>query len=711
MKKYIETLNENKNKRVVIYGIGRNTKYLLENYHAQNLVGLMDAEHEGDVLYGYPIFSAKEAEKKADIIIIVARRAAVRIIYKRIKPLEEKGITICNLLGLELSSTIEISREIEENPYWTRNLNELLKKIDSCEAVSFDIFDTLITRKVLKPSDIFKIVEEKLNRKGKNVNFAELRERAEKEACQKKESPTLDEIYLELRNALGISEEEAKLLQEKEIQTEFLYICPRKTIVQALHYAIEQKKQVYLISDMYLKQDELRKLLKKCGIEEEIKIFVSCELNQTKENGGLYEIYKSYIGDKRALHIGDNLCADVQKAEEAGIDTYYIKSGYEMLMASALSDVLANVTTLEERKILGCFVASTFNDPFCLSEAKGRLKLGTLFEFGYNIAAPIFMTFVSMMVEYAEKHADTEILFCARDGFLIKQLYEEVKRTERYKNLPEGIYFLTSRRAISVACVQSWEDIELILEKTTLNDCMGNLLENKFGIKPKDNDFERDIKIVGDEGRTQLKKYIRKYEEDILRKAELERQGYKKYLGGLSIQNKDCIVFDFVTTGTTVYYINKLFGKGEKLICFATANTPNCFTEHLKESVSLFENKYSNSSEWNFINSYMVGECILTSPKGQLISFDQDGKPIFRGENDSFANMSEVHRGISEYLKELLERENHLLDYRKCLRAADSIWGLLNKRYSDVSEVIKKSFRSENVYDGVAEQEIWEYVI
>ncbi len=711
LEKYKGLLSENPEKRVAIYGIGINTKYILENHQAENLVGLMDAEKEGQQVYGYPVLSMQEAEKKADLIIIVARRAAVRIIYNRIKDLEQKGIEICNLLDMNLRSEEEIPREVAENPYWNRSLKELLSLIDSCEAISFDIFDTLIMRRVFKPEDIFEIVEERMAGCGSIADFGKIRDQAEHLAYEEKTSPNLDDIYHKLRQLTGASAEEAAAYREAEIKAELDHICPRKAVVKALEYALERGKQVSLISDMYLNSREIRLLLERCGIPGDIEILVSCEYDETKEKGGLYAIYKEHIGQKKALHIGDNRLSDIQRAKEAGVTTYQVKSSYEMLMISACAGLLTEVKNLEERKLLGDFMAGTLNDPFSMGESKGRLKIDSLYDLGYHMAAPVLMCFMSMLAEYGNENPQTKILLCARDGYLIKSLYDEIRKFESYRRLPEGIYFLTSRRAITLASIINWGDIQQILDRTTLNDSFGNILENKFGVKPASEDADKDSKPAGEQGRNQLEAYIRGYETDILKQAEAERIGYLSYFKGLGIEEDDCAVFDFITTGTTVYYMDKLFGKGKKLICFATANAPNKFTEHLEEVVCLFDNEYSNISKWNFIKSHMLCECILTSPKGQLIAFDEKGQPCYSGENPDYEAMHEIHRGIQEHMTEVLRRQGNLPHYKDALKMADRIWGLLGSRFSQVSQDIKSSFNSENIYDGVKSQKIWENVM
>ena len=62
--------------------------------------------------------------------------------------------------------------------------NERIKKIiDKYEIISFDIFDTLIKRNVIDPVDIFKIVQERFNKKHINemiTDFFEKRVGTEK---------------------------------------------------------------------------------------------------------------------------------------------------------------------------------------------------------------------------------------------------------------------------------------------------------------------------------------------------------------------------------------------------------------------------------------------------------------------------------------------------------------------------------------------------
>ena len=65
-------------------------------------------------------------------------------------------------------------------------------------------------------------------------------------------------------------------------------------------------------------------------------------MGASKENGGLYDEYLRRTGadPSECLHIGDNRYADGEAAENKGISTCQIYSGYQMLEESAAQGLL-----------------------------------------------------------------------------------------------------------------------------------------------------------------------------------------------------------------------------------------------------------------------------------------------------------------------------------------------------------------------------------
>ena len=157
------------------------------------------------------------------------------------------------------------------------------------DVISFDIFDTLLTRDVPAPSDIFAIIGEKL---GKN-NFAEIRITAETKAkALKGGGYTLKDIYdfISIPGAI-----------ETEINTELEYCAPKREVIDILKFAQNLNKQILITSDMYLPEDVIRQMLAKVGINEPYKLYVSNECNMSKYSGSIYEYYKKFMLIKKSF--------------------------------------------------------------------------------------------------------------------------------------------------------------------------------------------------------------------------------------------------------------------------------------------------------------------------------------------------------------------------------------------------------------------------
>lgn len=197
--------------------------------------------------------------------------------------------------------------------------------IDKNEAISFDIFDTLIERTVLSPLDIFSIAGGTVLGEDGAERFLTDRKQAERIARKDAQNGevTLDEIYACLPTAYGDMKETLKLA---EIQTEF-DCCKRKIgMTDVYQYAITSGKDVYLISDMYLPQKTIEEMLSKCGISGYGKCYISCEKRCNKISGELFKVVISEngINSSKMLHIGDSIKADYKGAKIAGIKAVLI---------------------------------------------------------------------------------------------------------------------------------------------------------------------------------------------------------------------------------------------------------------------------------------------------------------------------------------------------------------------------------------------------
>ena len=176
--------------------------------------------------------------------------------------------------------------------------------------VSFDIFDTVLLRPYIKPTDLFGHMELLFKADG----FSEKRITAEKTARRKYHREiTLDEIYCEL-------DEKFLPLKEKEIEMEISLSLPNKPIFDLYKELIETKK-IILISDMYLPSDVIERMLEKNGISHYHKLYVSSEHKKTKSSGQLFDLVIDDLGISKddIVHIGDNRRSDCKIPTKKGI--------------------------------------------------------------------------------------------------------------------------------------------------------------------------------------------------------------------------------------------------------------------------------------------------------------------------------------------------------------------------------------------------------
>ena len=379
--------NEFKNLPIALYGLSSSTQEMLKQMDETfNIVGLLDGYREEGMIYGKQIISLDEAiQSRVQMIIVVARPSSRRIIVNRIRNVcIEHGIRLYDVNGNDLLASHSGSK-LSCSEFGIKR-EELLEKIDQSEVVSFDVFDTLITRSVLYPTDVFELVEQKvITRYGQGFEFSKKRQAAER-SLSRTGVPTIGDIYHELEGQIPLSRKELDEIQAMEWETEQRVILPRYEMCRIFQYALTQQKKVYLISDMYYTEAQLAPMLCKLDITGYEKLIVSCDYGTTKEQH-LFQVLKDEVKADKYLHIGDNYLSDVKSAEHNGIYGIQVKSGLDLFDSVYWSDYFGTLNTLVDRVKQGMFISQIFNSPFALSH--GNISIKTPYDFGYLLLAPI----------------------------------------------------------------------------------------------------------------------------------------------------------------------------------------------------------------------------------------------------------------------------------------------------------------------------------
>ena len=658
-----------KNDNILLYGIGDNTRLILERFPDYNVLGILDGVRYDEYIYGKYLYRLdKIIGLKPDLIIVIARAASVRAIKKRIAGFcEDNNILLYDIAGNNLlinDDTLNI-----DDPYFNLDKEELIKQIDLHEAISFDLFDTLVMRRVLYPTDVFDIV-------GKRVGVADFKKiRVEAERSIITTAPTLNEIYNVISRKLGIPNHDAEKIKQCEIDVEKKVIIPRREMIDIFNQCLFAKKKVSIISDMYLPQSVIRQILHNFGIIDCPEIFMSCEYKSSKSEE-LYKKYKEKVIAKSYLHIGDNQTADGMAASKHGIDTFVIKSAFDMLCLSNYAGIVDFDSTLRSRLHIGIFVSEIFNDPFSLKNSKGKARLSETSKIGYYIA-PVITEFMYWFVKQIKTDNCDSVILPARDGYLIKKLYDII--AEKH-DLPPAEYVMTSRIACIAAGVENSDDIKYA-SNFSFSGSPAELLKTRFQL-PKESVDEFDDNKFGS-----LSEYISSYEKIILKNSEELRRRYINYLSSLGFDfNKKIAFFDFTSSGTTQMYLNKILNTNLLGYYFIHVLAYDKYKEKLKIS-SMLQPKHEYEKQSKIYEKYIFLETILTSPSPTFVCFSEAGESCYLDESRSeyeINSVIDIQRTIINYFNIYYELSG--IDYEDYIfcELADNIIGLLDNKYTNI---------------------------
>ncbi len=640
MSDLLEMFSQYRKSKIAIYGLGTETERVLNQIDQEfQIIGLLDGYREDGMLYGKPIISLEKAiEAEVKLILVVARPGSCKAIAKRIsKVCKENQIDLIDIRGKDLCDLKKITYDFKAVNGITKE--HLTRLVNENEVVSIDLFDTIVIRQTLFPTDIFEMIDCKLREQGITIDdFGRKRLESEK-YLSKFTAPTLVEIYLYMRDTYGILAISPEELAELEWKIDYGLVVPRQEMCNFMSEIRSQGKKIYIVSDTYYTQEQLKKLLEKCDITFYTDIFASCEY-KTGKTGRLFEIVKDRISGRSCLHIGDDIVADVENAEKHGIASCQIYSGMELLESAGYLGLWDNIDGLADRIKVGMFASDLFNSPFQFETAERKISVKNAYDIGYLFFAPMISDFVIWFEEQVKRYSLQNVLFCARDGYLIKKLYDELKGNT------SSIYFLTSRTAAIRAGMEDEKDIEYVSEMK-FSGTIEEQLQERFGIT---------VSVRADQnGVIRGQASLSDYSHEILEKASVCRRNYGVYIDSLAMQKKDTAFFDFVAKGTSQMYLGRLMEEHLKGLYFLQLEEEYMQSKGL-DIISFYKKEERDNSA--IFENYYILETMLTSPMPSVKEFDEYGKPCYAEEtrkSENIACILSVQEGIADYFKTFLQ--------------------------------------------------------
>ncbi len=322
--------------------------------------------------------------------------------------------------------------------YMIKSYRHMQKEILAHDIISFDIFDTLFSRKISDHHAIQKLVELKVDKiYNEKSNFEENRIKAED--IYRDNNPDtdadIDDIYSEFVKVTGWDEEKVNKVKELEIATEYELVEPKEELVQMLK-ELKHKygKKIFLISDMQLRRTDIEKMLEKCGVSRDDydEFLLSSEMNKRKDRGDMWEYFSKRYHGQKCIHIGDNELSDVQRPGDYKIDDYHVMSNKALFQ---ISDIGRTVGSVDDKRAadsveLGLVLNSLFSEPFRYNNDMLKVKLTDGYEYGYNFFGPLVLNTVLNLADSALSDDTKTIAFAGEDD-IFKRAFELIVSQEK----------------------------------------------------------------------------------------------------------------------------------------------------------------------------------------------------------------------------------------------------------------------------------------
>ena len=310
-----------------------------------------------------------------------------------------------------------------------------------------------------------------------------------------------------------------------------------------------------------------------------------------------------------------------------------------------------------------------------LLEDKDWQNPNSLEELGYIYFGPLLFSYFAWLK--SELNGCDKVLFNSREGLFLLEIYNIFK--QKFE-LPEGVYFKTSRKLSLVASLFNINDVYDSFKLHRYKGNLSNLLKDRFNIIASESDVEvdTDIEIPN------LDFCI----ENILKKAEDTRKEYGKYITDIIGDSKNVAMVDSGYQGTTQQHIEKTYNlkfrgryiiyKGNKLL-EDVKGLYDFDKSKLKENLIFLESVFIDN-----IGSY--SDITLGKFKNEELNETQT----------YFEDKIKIVEGVKSFVLDMLEFDidTHNVSYEKPAYIFDL---MCNKNFIQ-NDLLFRSFYHDNLY-------------
>ena len=442
------------------------------------------------------------------------------------------------------------------------------------DVYSFDVFDTLLRRRIEPPEEIARLVVEYVsgllaqsevyvspeevltqrNRVGKVLRL-EAVSRGEDPDCHLEHLTAETLRVLEVDNVLNCEE---IVNYEVGLEKKATELMPGARAV--LTYLQSLGRRIICISDSYLSPNQMGTILEHHDLLKYIdKLYVSSDVGRRKSTGKLFQHVIENEGSK-LVHIGDNRLVDIITPMQLGVDAVWFHSRSEARRKSELRRLYSGRNKMD-------YVNAVIGNP--------QAGDNSLYRIGYQILGPALTVFVHNVAEQARKDGVEVLFFIARDGYALKKIYEILLSsvcTDR--SLPTGRYMCLSRFPVRAASLHELvhEDVSEVYwfrEKFRKKDATFRDVLTSYGLEPSHflgiaNRHEVDITTPLDDASqdTKLRQLLESngFREVIRAESDGARSLLREYLVSIGFIGKRKVgVVDAQSEGLTQTLLQQIF--------------------------------------------------------------------------------------------------------------------------------------------------------
>jgi HAD superfamily hydrolase (TIGR01549 family) len=444
------------------------------------------------------------------------------------------------------------------------------------DVYSFDVFDTLLRRRIAPPELVKTLAAEYLSTRlaQHEINIGQVeilaqRKRCEElllpEALKKGKDPdySLDDVMTETLKAIKAEHVlGSEQIVNYEIGLEKKAAQPMPGALEVLSYLKSIGKRVICISDSYLSANQMSSILEYHGFLQYIdKLYVSSDVGKRKSTGRLFQ-YVIEKEDKKIVHIGDNYDSDYIMPKSLGIKALWFHSRSEQRRKSKLKTLVHSKNKMD---YVNAVIKSSHKD-------KGGLN-----RVGYEVFGPALTVFVHSVAEQARKDGIEALFFIARDGYVMKKIYETLQHgIYGDSSLPPGKYFCLGRLPVRTASLHNLTYSNVLGLGTYFMGAgkkeisLGDILSS-YGLEPSDfTEIAKRYRIDMDEVKnssdmvndTRLSKLIEsnEFQKNVREKSDQVKRLLREYLVNIGFMGKrNVAVIDANAEGITQSLLDQIF--------------------------------------------------------------------------------------------------------------------------------------------------------